>query len=195
MIELTGKIVDMSLDFRTRKPKLTLELNEEQIAKNMYDKLYQLPKLSIKLKKYREDRSSAANKYMWHLCGELAKALSDEGVKHTKEEIYRDAIKEIGVWKDVEGLSPDDAKTLRYAWEKLGTGWLTEQVDYMPDGENVIIRFYYGSSRYNTKQMSRLINNIVQDCQAAGIETKTPNEIANLISLWGEEIEKNGNGN
>ena len=190
MFELTGKIKDLAIDYKTGKFDLTLSLNENQAVKNCVDELNKEEKLSIKIAKYREKRSLNANSYLWHLCNELAKKLSDEGVKHTKEDIYRKAIKEIGVYKDWEGLTPKDAKTLRHAWELLGTGWITEQVDYMPDGETVTIRTYYGSSQYNTKQMSRIIKNIVEDCEAAGIETKTPNEIANLISLWGEEYKK-----
>ena len=186
MYELTGKIADLSLDFRTGKAKLTLELNERQSAANMFDELNQCEKLSIKISKHREKRSLDANAYMWTLCDKLSRKLSDEKVKHTKEDIYRKAIKEIGVYKDFQGLSPTDAKTLRTAWEMLGTGWITEQVDFMPDGENVIIRCYYGSSQYNKKQMSRLIDNIVQDCEAVGIETMTPDQIAELKSRWGE---------
>lgn len=185
MYELTGFISDMSMDFKTGKPKLVLALNEKQSAMNMYDELHEVEKLSIKIEKYREKRSLDANSYMWVLCDKLAKKLSDEKVKHTKEDIYRKAIQEIGVYKDFQNMSPKDAKTLRTAWEMLGTGWITEQVDYMPDGENVIIRCYYGSSQYNTKQMSRLIDNIVQDCQSVGIETMTPNQLAELKSRWG----------
>ena len=36
------------------------------------------------------------------------------------------------------------------------------------------------------KQMSRLIDNVVQDCQAVGIETKTPDELALLKSRWSD---------
>lgn len=46
---------------------------------------------------------------------------------------------------------------------------------------------YYGSSTYNTEQMSRLIDNIVQDCKAVGIETMTPAELAALKDAWGKE--------
>lgn len=189
--ELSGTIKDLSLDFRTSNAILTLSINERHDATVLFDELHDAEKLSIKIDKYREKRSLNANSYFWLLCNELAGALSDEKVKYTKEDIYRKIIKESGVYKDWEGVSPTDAKTLRTAWEMLGTGWITEQVDYMPDGENVIVRTYYGSSQYNTKQMSRLIDNIVQDCQAAGINTKTPDEIANLLSLWGEEKCKN----
>lgn len=183
-MELTGKIVDMSIDFMTSKPKLTLEINEKHAVTQGYDELKQCEKLSIKISKYREKRSLDSNSYFWLLCGKLAEKLSDEKVKYTKEDIYRKSIKEIGVYKDFQGLSQPDAKTLRHAWELLGTGWITEQVDFMPDGETVIVRCYYGSSQYNKKQMSRLIDNIVQDCQAVGIPTKTPDELADMLSLW-----------
>ena len=39
---------------------------------------------------------------------------------------------------------------------------------------------YYGSSTYDSKQMARLIDNIVQDCKAVGVETATPQELARL---------------
>lgn len=187
MFELSGQILNLLTDFRTGKATLTLAINEKAAAMNLYDELHDAEKLSIKIDKYREKRSLNANSYFWLLCNELAGALSDEKVKYTKEDIYRKIIKESGVYKDWEGVSLTDAKTLRTAWEMLGTGWITEQVDYMPDGENVIVRTYYGSSQYNTKQMSRLIDNIVQECEEQGIPTKTPNEIANLLSLWEAE--------
>lgn len=148
--------------------------------------------VDIDIKKHREIRSNEANKYCWVLCEKIAQKLIDEKVKHTKIDVYREAIREIGVWVDKE-LDPDTAKTFSTAWKMLGTGWLTEQVDYSKSGENVIIRFYYGSSRYNKKQMSRLIDNLVQDCKALGIETDTPEQIAKIKSLWGSvENKKNG---
>ena len=141
-------------------------------------------KYVAKITEYRERRSLDANAYCWALCSKLAEKLSDGKTILTKEKVYRDAIAEVGIYKDWEDLSPKDAKTLRTAWEMLGTGWITEQVDYMPDGENVVIRTYYGSSTYNRKQMSRLIDNIVQDCKAVGIETATPEELARMKREW-----------
>ena len=183
MFELTGTIRDLSPDIKSGKMVLTLVINEKQSAMNLYDDLHDAEKLSVNIDKYREKRSLNANNYMWKLCGDLAEVLSDEKVKYTKEDIYRDAIKEIGVWYDDE-VEPEKVNWRRKAWELIGTGWITERVDFTPDGEKEVIRFYYGSSQYNTKQMSRLIDNIVQDCEAVGIDTKTPNEIANMLSLW-----------
>lgn len=190
MYELSGTVKDLSIDFRTGKANLTLLINENQTAKNMFDELSKVEKLAVKIGKYREKRSLNANSYFWLLCGKLAEKLSGEKVKYTKEDIYLKSIKEVGVYKDFVDMSQSDARTLRHAWEMLGTGWITEQVDYMPDGKNVIVRCYYGSSQYNKKQMGRLIDNIVQDCQAVGIETKTPEELANMLSLWEAQVNK-----
>ena len=56
----------------------------------------------------------------------------------TKEELYRECIRHIGPHKDFT-LTEDEAKTFRVAWERLGTGWPTEQVDYSQDGEKVVV--------------------------------------------------------
>ena len=49
------------------------------------------------------------------------------------------------------------------------------------------MNLYYGSSSFNTKQMSRLIDGVVQDCKACGIETKPQQEIDSLLKEWEEE--------
>jgi hypothetical protein len=186
MYELTGNIKELATVISTGEVFLTLLINEKQSAKNLYDELHEAEKLSINIGKYREKRSLNANGYMWTLCGLLAEKMSNDKVTYTKEDIYRDAIKEVGVWYDDE-IEPEKVQRRCKAWELIGTGWLTERVDFTADGEKEIIRFYYGSSQYNKKQMSRLIDNIVQDCQAVGIETKTPEELAKMKALWGEQ--------
>ena len=190
MYELTGAIKDITIDFLSNKTNLILSINEKNVLLKCLDELKQCEKLSINIDKYKEKKSNAANNYMWAMCTKLAEKLSDGNTKYTKEDIYRNAIKDIGVWYDDE-IEPEKVKWRCTAWSKIGIGWLTERVDFTPDGNKEVIRFYYGSSQYNTKQMSKLIDNIVQDCQAVGIETKTPDQIAELLSLWETERKKN----
>ena len=154
---------------------LTLATRED--VRSIWDELSQTD-VDVSLKKYREKRSSDANGYMWVLLDKLADVLN-----RTKEDLYIDYIRRFGMFKDFT-LTEDEAKTFRVAWENFGTGWPTEQVDYAQDGERVVIRAYYGSSRYNTKQMSRLIDAIVADCQDAGIETLPPQKIDALLEAW-----------
>jgi predicted lipase len=180
MTELTGTIQNMSVDFGTDKMVLTLVLNERQSAVSMYEELKDAEKLSIKIGKHREKRSLDSNAYAWTLLGKLAKKL-----RLPKEEIYRNYIREIGGNSDIVCVQDKAVNKLRQGWSKNGLGWVTETMPSKLDGcTNVVL--YYGSSIYDTEQMSRLIDLIVNDCKAQGIETKTPEEIAKMMTLWGE---------
>ena len=73
-------------------------------------------------------------------------------------------------------------------WNAQGIAWFSEILDTEIIGnvEFKIINAYYGSSSFNSKQMSRLINDLVEDCEAVGIETKPKEEIDSLLRSWGE---------
>lgn len=172
---MKAKIIDFSMGFN-RKQRLTLELDGD--FRNLFDELKE-QEVDVQVKKYRAKRSNNANAYCWQLIGELAEKMDLPSV-----EIYRNMIRQIGVYKDFGGLTESTAKTLKTAWEKLGLGWICEQLDYEADGDSIVLRCYYGSSSYNTKQMSRLIDSVVADCKALGIETKPPEEVARLLASW-----------
>ena len=180
---------DVILQVIEDRPHLCFRVPAEEthqvVAKTaqMKDFIAKNKEVRIDVNKMTEKRSLNANAYMWTLCSMLAEKLSNDKVKYVKEDIYRKEIKEAGIWADDE-VEPEKVKWRCKAWEQIGTGWITERVDFSADGNKEVIRFYYGSSRYNKNQMQRLLNNLVQDCQAVGIETKTPDEIANLVSLW-----------
>lgn len=135
-------------------------------------------KYSAELKERRKKRSMNANNYFWQLVDQIAAALG-----RVKEDLYLEYIKQVGVFKDF-ALSEEQAKTFRVAWSMLGVGWPTQQVDY--DGENVVIRAYYGSSQYSTRQMSRLIDMAVEDAKDLGIEVLTPLELERMKEEWGK---------
>ena len=48
----------------------------------------------------------------------------------------------------------------------------------------VNVMTYYGSSVYDSAQMARLIDHIIQDCKAMGIETLPPDELVRLKEDW-----------
>lgn len=186
MFNLTGELRPY-INFTAKgKPVITIEVEEKTSALQMADELNG-KRLSIKIGKYSPKRSLDANAYLWKLCSMIADKLSDDGVPHTKEEIYQSAIKAKGIYREQGELQPQFAQTMRTAWEKLGTGWVTEQVDFEPDGERVIVRFYYGSSLYTSKQLSRVIDWLVVESQNLGIETKSNEEISSLLNSWGQK--------
>ena len=70
-------------------------------------------------------------------------------------------------------------------WQSNGDGWVCEIMGDSKIEGYVNVRSYYGSSQYDTAQMSRLIDLIVQECRQQGIETATPQELARYKEAWG----------
>jgi hypothetical protein len=46
------------------------------------------------------------------------------------------------------------------------------------------VRLYKGSHLYDTKEMSRLIDYIVEEAKDLGIETMTPDDVARMKASW-----------
>lgn len=91
--------------------------------------------------------------------------------------------------QDSEGawlcLREKAAEAFCRSWERNGIGWMTDTGPSKIKG-CVNVTVWYGSSVYDTEQMARLIDAIVQDCRDVGIETMTPRELDALVSRWGE---------
>ena len=136
---------------------------------------------NYEIERKKKKRSTDANAYFFTLADKLAERLNIP-----KTEIYRNYIKEIGGVSETVCVKNEAVDKLCEGWKHNGLGWQTDTVPSKINGcTNVIL--YYGSSTYNTEQMSRLIDMIVEDCKVQGIETRTPDEIANMLSLWENE--------
>lgn len=187
MIDFKGKYIGIAKNLTDNKIELCLEIAEPEKAKIIDNELTGKGALTVEIKKYRKKRSLDANAYFWVLVDKLARKTGID-----KLTIYRDAIKEIGVLRQVE-ISENAVDTLIHSWSLHGLGWVAEKLDYSKNKGFVLINLYYGSSTYNTKQMSLLIDNIVQDCKAVGIETMTPAELAVLKDAWEKEKKREHN--
>lgn len=55
-------------------------------------------------------------------------------------------------------------------------------------------RVYRGSHEYNSIEMNILIKGTVAECEAQGIETATPAEIAHMAMLWEQKYAKQNQG-
>lgn len=130
---------------------------------------------TLELKK-RRNKSLTANAYMWQLCEKIAKKT---GI--TKDDVYREAIRHVGVFIDID-LKKEDAKDMIRMWGDKGIGWFAEI--HGESNRYVGVRFYQGSKDYTGEQMRRLIDYVVSEAQDLKIETMTPNEIERLKQLW-----------
>lgn len=177
-LDTTGIIKDIDIDYNTHKAKISLLLDTKQL--DIVEELKNEDKLNIELKKYRKHRSLDANAYFWKLLTELCELAEIDTVEE-----YKRRIKELGIFRQFK-IEKDNIKTFEKMWTAQGIAWFCEIADttYIGDTEFKIINAYYGSSSFNSKQMSRLIDGVVQDCKAYGIETKPQEEIDSLLKEW-----------
>ena len=137
-------------------------------------KLFQLSEdkvYDVEIKIHREKRSLNANSYCWKLCTEIASAINSD-----KDSVYLLMLKRYGV-SDLIPISNQvpiddyikyynvESKTNKYTWYKI----------------------YKGSSKYDTKEMSVLLNGIVSECKEMGIPTKEDLEIEKMLEEWERE--------
>lgn len=171
---MRGRITDFSMSF-SGKQRLTLELDAD--FREDFEKLKDAD-VDVAIKKFRVRRSLDANAYAWVLIDKLSKELNI-----SKTDIYRHAIRNIGGVSETVCVMERAADKLCAGWSKNGLGWHTERFPSKIDGcVNVIL--YYGSSTYDTRQMSALIDSLVEDCKSLGIETKSEEEIESLIRSY-----------
>ena len=147
-------------------------------ARKILDELKAGRDYDIEIKEHREKRSLDANAYFWVLADRLA-----EKLRIPKTEIYRRYIREIGGNHEMVCVIDSAVDKLRRGWEHNGLGWQTDTMpSKLPNCTTVIL--YYGSSTYNTRQMSHLIDMAVQDCAEQGIETMSKPELESLMKDW-----------
>ncbi len=167
-MKVTGKIKNASVGMFSRKPELTLEIDDKNALVAEYDKLKDREKLSIEVKPYRPKRSNSANAYAWVLMDKIAES---QGI--TKEEVYLKQIQKVGVFQPIS-INEAAVDTMIHSWSLHGMGWIAQRIGPADEKGFVEMALYYGSSSYNTKQMSRLIENIIHECNILEISTKTP---------------------
>lgn len=145
----------------------------------------------FEIKEYRQKRSLDSNAYCWvHcwvLCDKIAKELSKDGTIITKEKIYQDGILQIGSFEPMI-IEEKAFENFKRIWQKQGLGFLVQEVSRKD--KCVKVYCYYGSSTYNSKEMSLLINLLVELAKSLNIETKSDAEINSLLESWGKNEQK-----
>lgn len=134
--------------------------------------------LALEIKGWKETRSKDANAYFHLLVGKIAEALG-LGLEEVKIQMVLD----YGT-KLCDARVPQDADlTLIHKYVKLiGESRGTKK----PCNDWIIFK---PTHTLDTKEMARLIDGVVHEAKQLGIETRTPNELAEMMSLW-EQGEK-----
>ena len=127
------------------------------------DKIY-----DVDIHEPKQKRSLNANSYCWVLVTKIANKL-----RLNKNEVYVTMLERYGQSQIVHVRSDIDIKGYFKYYKVVGESDRFTHYQVMK-----------GSSEYDTKEMSILIDGIVSECQDLGIETMTPTELERLKSLW-----------
>lgn len=178
---MIGKLKDLTIN-RDGTQNITITVNAD--FREEFDELYEKD-IKVDIKKFNRARSMNANNYAWELIDRIS-----EKVNKRKTEIYRDAIRDIGGVSILTGMKDIAIDTFRRSWEKDHLGRQVEVVpgSAKPGWSNV--RIYFGSSEFDSAQMGRLIDILVQDAESLGIATMTPDQQERLLLTWGKKIER-----
>lgn len=156
---------------------LCLKVNEPAPARYFVMKKQNIL-YDVEIKQHREKRSLDANSFYWVMVGNLAKAIGD-----TPENIYRRHICDIGNYETI-CMKTEAVDGFTRCWTSNHLGRFVETKASKLPGCTTFLA-YYGSSDFDRREMSMLIDNCLQDCEAAGVDTTPLDKISLLLGEWG----------
>lgn len=163
---LQGDLGSYEVTFTTSDKTAVLKLKAQDKAKE----------LSIEVKQHRETRSLDANAYFHVLVSKIAEQ-DYQSIDDVKRQIVCDYGAVAFIARIPADANLDDIyKYSRLIGESKGTK--------IPCNDWYIFK---PTHTLDSKEMARLIEGAVQEAQQLGIETRTPQELAELVSLWGTQ--------
>ena len=178
-MEATGKVKDITKDWKSNHYLLTLDL--DYADQNALNDITGIDHLDITIRQHKEKRSLNANALLWKCLGDIAAALRTD-----KWMVYLEMLKRYGVYTYV-CVKPKAVPMLKKQWrecEEVG------EVDI--HGEKAIqMLCYYGSSTYNTKQFSVLLDGVISEMKEMGLETPSSDYMRMCLEKLEDEEKKN----
>ncbi|SHI23757.1 hypothetical protein SAMN02745823_03837 [Sporobacter termitidis DSM 10068] len=130
------------------------------------------------LVKAKKKRSLDANSYLWVLCTKIADA-----VRISKEDVYRRNIREGGEYTPLP-IKSEAVEEFQRIWAGHGIGWFADVTDDSKIAGYKLVFAYHGSSVYDTKQMSHLLQRVIDDAKSVGIDVISEREQSLMIGEW-----------
>jgi len=162
----------------TGQQLITLALTSKRDISDLKEIVSSGKLLEVEISKQKKKRSLDANALLWVLCQKIA-----EVIHSTKELVYQKFIKEVGQFEIVP-IKNEAVERWIEVWNSKGLGWFAEVMeDSKLKGYKKVIS-YYGSSVYDQREMSVLLDEVVSTCKELNIETLPPDEIKALKESW-----------
>jgi hypothetical protein len=132
--------------------------------------------LQAEIKQYRKHRSLDANGMLWAILQQMAEALNT-----SKDELYIEMLSRYGVFTHII-VKPNMVEKVKQEWRTV-----RELGEVTVNGQTgVQLQCFFGSSSYDSKEFSVLLDGVVSDAKELGVEVMTPAEIESLKQAWGK---------
>lgn len=170
------KISKIRLQFTENRgeTEIVLTTNEHIYIDDLKEIISKGKELSVEVKAFRKRRSLDSNSYLWVLLGDMAQEL-----KTSKDELYLQMLDRYGVYTHIV-VKPEIVTRVKAEWKTV-----RELGEVSINGKTgVQLQCYFGSSTYDSKEMSTLLEGVVSECKLLDIETATPRELDLMKSAW-----------
>ena len=182
---MIGRLKDL---LRTAGGEWVVSFTTKADPRPIFDKFTEQD-VNVEIQRPTKRRTKTANDFCWAMCTDIAAAVTNtkDDVIH-KEDVYRKAL-----WDmrdkikafDTLHMRAEAIPTFREIWAEKGIGWFTEVVDYSPIAGCKVVLAYRGSSTFDGRQMSILIDYLKQDME--NMELPIPvskEEEERLMAAW-----------
>ena len=172
-MEFTGKVQNVSRDWQTGQFQITFTVNEAS-AINEVNNIQSCEKLNIRATRHRERRSLDANALLWLCLGRIAEALRTD-----KWDVYLQILKRYGKYTYI-CVKPAVVDAVKAQWrecEEIGKVNINGQ-------EAVQMLCYFGSSTYNTKEFSVLLDGVISEMKEMNLEAPTSEDMERALKQW-----------
>ena len=135
------------------KPNMELVLEELQADKGRIDY-----KLEADIKKYHSKRTILQNSALWWLLGKLSEEINGDRSRTSVDEVYCMVLEEANVEYEFILALPETLEILRKSFRAI------RKIDEREvNGKTLdMYQCFIGSSKFNTKQMKVLIDNVLE---------------------------------
>lgn len=176
-MKVRGRLLDANLSLQGELT-ISFSITDKAKALRQIDEIKDLD-LDIEVSRHTEKRSLSANAYLWVLCDKIAK---HPHIKSDKWTIYLMMLKEAGVFCDCQ-IRREALDTLKTRFRYIE---ILDEDDY-----SFVVRCYFGSSTYNSREMGDLLDKVKEEAMSLGIDVWTDDEIKAAVAAW----KGNGDGN
>lgn len=145
--------------------------NAEEIIKWLFT---QDREKQFDISEHKEKRSLNANALLWKCLGEMAEALHTD-----KWTVYLKMLKDYGQYTYI-CVKPNAVEGVKKQWREC-----EEIGEININGQKAVqMLCYFGSSSYNTKEFSILLDGVISEMQNIGLESPTDREIERVLNQW-----------